>query len=159
MVGVGEMAVTREEGSALKTMALGSCVSLLIRDKVSGTIGMAHVALPDSAISPDRALQRPGHFADTAVPALLKAMERAARAQLQRRSLQVKLAGGANVADPNNTFNIGKRNILAVRKALWGHRLGPMAEDVGKNVSRTVVFEVEDGRVTINNPNIGNWEI
>lgn len=159
MVGVGEMGVTREEGTALKTMALGSCVALLIQDKVSGCIGMAHVALPDSAISPDRAIQRPGHFADTAVPALLKAIERKAMATLQRRSLQIKLAGGANVADPNNTFNIGKRNILAVRKALWGHRLGPMAEDIGKNVSRTVIFHVDDGRVIINNPNIGNWEL
>ena len=159
MVGVGEFAVTREPGAALKTMALGSCVALLIRDRVTSCVGMAHVALPDSTISPERARTRPGHFADTAVPVLIQAMERAVASKIDTRKLQVKLVGGANVADPANTFNIGKRNIMALRKALWAHRLGPMAEDVGKNVSRTVTYYADDGRVVVNNPKIGDWEL
>ncbi|MFW5829957.1 MAG: chemotaxis protein CheD [Planctomycetota bacterium] len=157
MLGVGDFGVSRTPGGMVRTLALGSCVAILIHDRATGCIGMDHVALPDSNIAPERAKQRPGHFADTGVPALLRAMQCAAGSVSKKVS--VKLVGGANVADPNNTFNIGKRNALAVRKALWRYGLGPIAEDLGGNYSRSVSLLVDDGRVLVTSPGRPAWEV
>ena len=61
--------------------------------------------------------------------------------------------------DPNGTFNIGKRNVLAIRKILWKLRLGARKEDVGDNFSRTVSVDVDTGKVLISSPKRGEWEL
>jgi chemotaxis protein CheD len=66
-----------------------------------------------------------------------------------RGSVWVKLAGGASVMDPGGFFDIGKRNILAAKRILWGSSLGPVAEDTGGAMSRTVTLAVTDGETTI----------
>lgn len=159
ILGVGEYDSMIDPGSILKTLALGSCVAVIMLDRKTRCIGMAHVALPDSKISPDRAKERPGHFADTAIPALLKSMTKRAGSVSKGAGLIIKLAGGANVADPNNTFNIGKRNALAIRKVLWKHGLGPVAEDVGGSFSRSVAVYQETGQVMLSSPGRSDWEI
>lgn len=159
MLGVGEYGSTVVTGGILRTLALGSCVAVIFLDRRTHCVGMAHVALPDSKISPERAKERPGHFADTAIPALLADMQRAAGTVSKGAGLIVKLAGGANVADPNNTFNIGKRNALSIRKILWKYGLGPVAEDVGGNFSRSVAVFQESGKVVLTSPGRPDWEI
>jgi chemotaxis protein CheD len=155
-VGVGEIGVARQPGEVLKTMALGSCVAVVLLDKATRIIGMDHVALPESSISPERARERPGYFADTGIPALLAAM---AKVGARRESIIVKLMGGAAVLDPNNTFNIGKRNALAIKKILWSQRMGAVAEDLGGTISRTVAVDVDKGRVVLSSPGKPDWEI
>lgn len=147
-VGIGGMAASNTPGEIIKTMALGSCVGVIMLEPKSRTVGMVHIALPESKIDPERAGKCPGHFADTAIPALLKEMS-AISGITKPRGFVVKIAGGASVMDPNNTFNIGKRNTLAVRKALWKKGLAAVAEDVGGTESRTVYVGVDDGRVNI----------
>ncbi len=66
-----------------------------------------------------------------------------------RGHVWVKLAGGASVMDPGGFFDIGKRNILAAKRILWGSSLGPVAEDTGGSLSRTVSLAVADGGTTI----------
>lgn len=159
MLGVGEYGSTVEAGGVVRTLALGSCVAVIFLDRKTRCVGMAHVALPDSKISPERAKERPGHFADTAIPALLAEMEKRAGSVSKGAGLIVKLAGGANVADPNNTFNIGKRNALSIRKVLWKYGLGPVAEDVGGNFSRSVAVYQENGKVILSSPGRSDWEL
>lgn len=159
LLGVGEYGATINAGGLVKTLALGSCVAVVFLDRKTHCVGMAHVALPDSKISPERAKERPGHFADTAIPALLEDMEKIAGSVSKGAGLIVKLAGGANVADPNNTFNIGKRNALSIRKVLWKYGLGPMAEDVGGNFSRSVAVYQENGKVVLSSPGRADWEL
>lgn len=155
-VGVGGIGVARTKGEVLKTMALGSCVAVVVLDPQTHMVGMDHVALPESSIAPERAHERPGYFADTGIPALLDAM---AKAGAHRASLVVKLVGGAAVLDPNSTFNIGKRNALAIKKILWGQRMGALAEELGGTISRTVTVDVEKGRVVISSPGKPDKEI
>lgn len=150
-IGIGELGVVNEPGEVLKTLALGSCVAVIILDPASRTVGMAHVALPDSEVQPDRARKLPGYFADSAIPVLLEAMQKAG-GNTDLRRLVVKLAGGASVMDQNNTFNIGKRNLLAVKKLLWQKRMGAVAEAVGGKISRTVNIYVDTGKVEITTP-------
>jgi chemotaxis protein CheD len=158
MLGIGEIGATVTPGGVIRTMALGSCVALLILDRKTRCVAMDHIALPDSAVSPDRAESLPGYFADTGVPALLKLIEKTAGGY-SKGNLIVKLTGGANVADPNNTFNIGKRNVLAIKKILWGYGLGPVAEDVGGFHSRTVTLERDSGKIILSSPGRPNWQI
>lgn len=158
VIGIGEYDVTREPGCGLRTFGLGSCVAVVIMDPATRCVAMDHVALPESSISRDKAKRFPGHFADTGIPALLEAMKRAG-VDGKPRSYIVKLAGGANVMDPNNTFNIGKRNVLAVKKALWRYGMGAAVEDVGDRISRTVTVDVDTGTVRISSPARGEWEL
>ncbi|MFA7330161.1 MAG: chemotaxis protein CheD [Candidatus Delongbacteria bacterium] len=148
--GIGELVVSKSAQDELKTMALGSCVGVILLDPVNRIAGLVHVALPEASINPERAQRKPGSFADTAIPALLAEVRRLGWNGQSR--VIIKLAGGATILDANNTFNIGKRNLLAVRKALWEHRLAPLAEETGDSISRTVVVSIATGKVRISTP-------
>jgi chemotaxis protein CheD len=67
----------------------------------------------------------------------------------RRGRLLVKLVGGANIMDPNSTFDIGKRNILAIKKILWENSLGVLVEDIGEDISRNVRVSVDTGKVVV----------
>lgn len=157
-IGVGEHGASRAPGEAVKTYALGSCVAVVLLDPRTRTVGMAHIALPDSEVQPERVKTRPAYFADTGIPALFEAMQ-AHGAAPNGRGMMAKLAGGAKVMDHNSVFNIGKRNVLAIRKILWKYGLGPVAEDVGGEISRTVTVEVSSGKVIIDSAGRGQWTI
>ncbi len=61
--------------------------------------------------------------------------------------------------DVEGLFNIGKRNVLTLKKILWQARLAAVAEDVGGDYSRTVEVFQESGRIVITSPAKGSWEI
>ena len=73
--------------------------------------------------------------------------------------MKVKLVGGASIMDKNEIFNIGKRNLLAVKKIMWAHGLGAVAEEVGGTISRTVSINVSNGEVKIFSPGRGTWTL
>ena len=157
LVGIGGIGMSDKPSEILKTMALGSCVSVIMSSKSKKIIAMAHIALPDSSINPQKVNEIPGYFADIAIPIMLQKL---AQYGVNKTSdITVKLIGGANIMDPRGTFNIGKRNVLAIRKLLWKHRLGAIAEDVGGNYSRTVWVELDTAKVFVSSPKIGKWEI
>lgn len=158
VLGIGDLGASKTPGALVKTFALGSCVGVVMLDPGTRTVGMAHVALPDSKINPEKMRERPGYFADTAVPLLLKEMVRLG-APANGRGIIVKLAGGASIMDPNDTFNIGKRNVLAIKKALWALGMGAVAEDVGGNFSRTLSVAVNTGEIVITCPGRGQWTL
>ena len=128
--------------------------------KPTRAVGLIHVALPESSISPDIVHSRPGYFADTGIPAILREMAACTGAgKAISHGMMVKIAGGANVLDTNNLFNIGKRNVLALKKILWPLGMGPVAEDVGGGFSRTVSVSVASGKITLSSPAKGEWEL
>nr|MBF0222749.1 chemotaxis protein CheD [Desulfobulbaceae bacterium] len=153
-LGVGDFGATNKPGEVLKTMALGSCVGFIVLEPKSRTVGMAHIALSDSQINPSQATAQPGRFADTAVPALLNLV---AQLSKTKQGYIIKLVGGAQVAQMKDTFNIGKRNILAIKKILWQMKLAPVAEDLGGRISRTVTVEVDSGKVELHSPGRPDW--
>lgn len=155
-VGVGDLAVSTDPGAVIKTMALGSCIAVCVFGKSRPAVGMLHLQLPESSINPELAKKRPAMFADTGITLLLTQMQRLG---FSPRDLVIKLAGGAQVMDPNNTFNIGKRNYLATKKILWAQRLWPLQEDVGGTFSRTVTLNVGKASLHISSPGKPDWEI
>jgi chemotaxis protein CheD len=88
-------------------------------------------------------------FADTGIPFLLQAAQEHGA---DKRRLLVFAAGGAQVMDDDSMFSIGKRNCLALRKALWKFGLVAHAEETGGSVARTVRMEVGTGRVWLQSP-------
>lgn len=142
----------------VKTFALGSCVGVVLIHPKARVVGMVHVALPDSTINAAKAQAKPGYFADTGIPALIHQMM-ALGCTGSPKEMVAKIAGGANVMDSNNVFNIGKRNILAVKKVLWDFGLSPRTEDVAGNISRTVTVNGKNGRVLLSSPGKPDWRL
>ena len=158
VLGVGEYGAVKGPEEIIKTYALGSCVAVVVLDPETRCVAMDHVALPESQTAPDKAVEKPGYFADTGIPALMQKMQTLGT-RAGNRKLIVKLVGGANVMDSNNTFNIGKRNVLAIKKELWKFGLGAVSEDVGGSISRTVAVDTLKGKVRISSPGRDDWEI
>jgi chemotaxis protein CheD len=102
--------------------------------------------LPESSIDRSKAETRPFMFADTGIPMLFRSsFERGA----EKRRLVVQVAGGAQMMQEHDAFNIGKRNYLAVRKILWKAGLLIHGEVVGGTVFRTVRLEIGSGKLWI----------
>ncbi len=158
VVGVGEYAVSNIMSESIKTYALGSCIAVVIFDNIKKVAGMVHVALPESKIDINRASELPGYFADTGIPLLVDEVKKKGATHFNK-NLTVKLIGGAQISDPNNTFNIGRRNAMAINKILWKLGMGPKATDIGKNFSRTVEIDVNSCSVIINNATGKKWMI
>ncbi len=156
LVGIGEIAISNKPGEIIKTMALGSCVGIVMLSKKKNIVAMAHVALPDSSINHNKRNNIPGYFADQAIPYLLEGLNKYG---VSTFDITVKLIGGSNIMDSAGIFNIGKRNVLTIRKLLWKYRLGATVEDVGGNYSRTLWVEVDTGKVFISSPKRCEWEI
>jgi chemotaxis protein CheD len=124
----------------------------MMHDPVARVGGMVHYMLPESSLSPEKSQTQPWMFADTGIARLLRgALELGA----DKRRLTVYAAGGAQVLDDNGVFNIGKRNCLALRKALWKAGLTAKAEETGGSVPRTVRLEVGSGRVWLQMAGLG----
>lgn len=157
IIGVGEYHVTCEPGAAVKTLALGSCIAVCVYSEKTPCVGMAHIALPDSKVHPERAKELPAYFADTGLPVLFDALQRLCHCRANQ--CRIKLVGGAQMMDPNNTFNIGKRNALAIKKILWNMGMGPIAEDIGGTISRTVTIDVDTKTTRLTTHGRPDWTI
>ncbi len=144
VVGIADMAVSDTEGEVLVTYALGSCLGLVIHDPVAKVGGMLHAMLPSSSVDPERAASNPARFVDTGVPALFKW---AYRHGAVKERIVVKAVGGARIANGGQTdsFQIGKRNLIALKKLLWKNGVLLRGEETGGNTSRTVSLDVGSG--------------
>jgi chemotaxis protein CheD len=145
-VGMGELCVSADPESVLVTYGLGSCIALCVADPVRHVAGMVHYMLPLSALTPEKAKERPAMFGDTGVPLLFRKL---AELQSKKTDWVVKVIGGASIQDDNKTFEIGRRNYVIVRKLLWAAGLAIRAESVGGSLARTARLAVNDGRVTV----------
>lgn len=142
VVGIADCQASKERQATLVTYALGSCVGVGVFDPSTTVGGLLHILLPESSLDREKAARNPFLFADTGVAALLERCQELGAAQSR---LRVWLAGGSAVMDDRGIFNIGKRNQLAVRKALWKAGLLTLSEDLGGQGSRTVRLELATG--------------
>ena len=155
-VGIGELVISEDVNDNIKTYGLGSCVAVIVYDWRRQIGGLLHVAYPESSVNPERAKTQPGYFADTGVELLMKEFTR--KHSPNRRDLVLRLAGGANVMDANEHFNIGKRNALAIKRELWRLGYGVKNEDLGGSMGRTVSLSVASGKVIVSNGD-DKWEL
>lgn len=144
VVGIGDCQIATEPDVSLVTYALGSCVGITIYDPVTHVGGLLHFMLPESSLDLAKAERTPHVFADTGIPLLFRT---AYQVGAEKKRLVVTVAGGAQMMD--STFNIGKRNILAMKKILWKAGVLVAAEHLGGVVSRTIRLDVKTGNVML----------
>lgn len=131
----------------LTTLGLGSCVGIVLYDKLNKVSGLAHVMLPDSTQIKNNANQ--AKFADTGIDALVAEMEKLGG---KRSRFVAKIAGGAQMfafGGKNDLMRIGERNAVAAKKKLAELNIPLLAEDCGKNYGRTIEFYSENGDLLI----------
>ncbi len=154
-LGIGDYGVSNTPGEVLRTMGLGSCIGVVLLAPHVHAVGLAHIALPSSKTNPRRAKSKPGAYADTAIPALLKVMKEIGVSSASQ--IVAKLAGGATVVDPNNVFNIGNRNQVMVKRVLDYYRIKVVATELGGDLSRNVSVYVDSGKVELSSAGRGKW--
>jgi chemotaxis protein CheD len=142
-VGVSDMKVSSTRGDVIVTHALGSCLGVAIHDETACVGGIVHFMLPLSQIDKEKAAHNPFMFGDQAVPLLF---EEAYRLGAKKERLRVVIAGGAQVFEQEDTFAIGKRNIVIARKLFWKNNVMIAAEHVGGDMPRTMYIEIGSGK-------------
>lgn len=139
-VEMGRIAVARNPESL--TAILGSCIGVTLYHPRFRIGAMAHVVLPKS--TGRNAL--PGKFADTVIPRMIQEIEKAGG---RRAGLVAKMTGGACMFGNTGPFQIGQANANAVRDALDGAGIRILATDIGGSKGRRVVFNADNGELTI----------
>lgn len=144
-IGIGDLKVCRAP-DVLITYALGSCVGVCLLDSMTNVGGLSHVMLPDSTAGGGGGAN-PMRFADLALPMLIRQMEGMGASRLR---MKAKIAGGATMfATASDKFNIGERNVAAVKKFLMQNRIPILAEDTGLDYGRTQLFYPATGVMEI----------
>ena len=146
VVGVGDFRVAGAPSRFLTTYGLGSCVAVLLYDWRKQSGALLHVMMPDSSVAPEKALAQPFAYVDTAVPRMFKAI---ADCGISPKRTRCCLAGGASMIASPAHFEIGKRNVLALKKALWKEGVFIDREEVGGNESRSIRLDLKTGAVTM----------
>ncbi len=147
-VAIARHAVSRAPGRRL-CIGVGSCVVITIFDEAAQCGALAHVLLPEE--TPGMTVGHPARFATTAVPLLVGAL----RARGAAGPYVAKLAGGAGLFADVLTAKgrVGERNVIAARSALETAGIPIVAEDVGGGSGRSVIFDVETGKVAVRKAN------
>jgi chemotaxis protein CheD len=130
VVAMADVKLSNTAGERLLTYALGSCLGVVIHDPVARVAGLLHVMLPDSSIDRTKAERNPAMFVDTGVPLLFR---ESYRLGAKKERIVVKVVGGAHAGatEEADQFQIGKRNLLMLRKLLWKNNVLLHAHDTG----------------------------
>jgi chemotaxis protein CheD len=142
-VGVSDMKISTAAGDVIVTHALGSCIGVAIHDPHSCIGGILHYMLPLSSVDAAKAVHNPFMFGDTGIPRLF---EEAYKLGAKKENLRVVIAGGAQVFEDRDFFDIGKRNTVIARKLFWKNNIMIAAEHVGGHLPRTMYLEIGEGR-------------
>lgn len=156
VVGMGDCVVSKDTEASLVTYALGSCIAVSIYDPVTHVGGLLHFMLPESNAKAGDSVASPFRYADTGTPLLFRT---AYQFGAEKRRLQVAIAGGAAVVEHHELFNIGKRNLVALRKILWRAGVMVHAEDCGGSDSRTVRLDIDTGRFWVRTSTDRDWQL
>ncbi|MBN2184500.1 MAG: chemotaxis protein CheD [Candidatus Krumholzibacteriota bacterium] len=130
------------------TMALGSCVGIVIHDRVEQMGSLAHVMHP----SRDKVKNNsnPAKFVDSAIEHMVTRM---VRCGANRKRFTAKLFGGAqmfkHITGSNGLIQVGLKNIEAARETLKSYDIPVIAESVGGTTGKTILFRIDNGSVYV----------
>jgi chemotaxis protein CheD len=132
----------------MMTMALGSCLALVLYDEESRVGGLAHAMHPWRDGVKNNANR--AKFVDSAITLMVDRMiKRGAR----KERFTAKIFGGAKMFDhvrgDRGVMQIGEKNIVAARRKLLHIGIPIIAECVGGSRGRTVLFDVSNGTVYV----------
>lgn len=133
----------------LVSTVLGSCVAVTLCDPVRGVGAICHAFLPDSE-SFKSTTREPQvcRFVDTALETMYSSM---LKLKVNPDALVVKVFGGASGlmggTERTTLYDIGGRNVRAVRQWLMAHGMPIAKAQVGGNQGRKLHFLTHTGDV------------
>jgi len=138
--------VVAQAPDVIVSQGLGSCVAVILYERLLRLGGLAHVMLPSANTA--EASRCPFHYADSAIPELLQ--ELLARGA-KRPHLSAKLVGGARMfADDTDTrAGIGVLNVRALHRVLRNEEIPLIREEVGGRHGRRLALDLVTGRVLV----------
>lgn len=137
----GEYSASREPAEI--STVLGSCVAACLFDPVSGVGGMTHFLLPSHALDSTVSARYGVHAMELLINEIMKLGG-------DRRRLQAKVFGGANVLGSRNSLlDVGKQNSEFVRRFLATENIPIVAERLGGTNALRVHFMTGTGRAMV----------
>ncbi len=127
------------EKSAVKTV-LGNCVSVCLWDNKLRYGGMNHFVYP---ITKDKNNATP-KFGNVATKVMIKKMYSAGSDPMD---IVAQIIGGANLE--NNNSALGIENVNIARKVLQKEKIKIQSEDIGGNLGRKVIFDMNTGHLMV----------
>ena len=146
LIGIAQMEISDDSSTILCAPHLGSCLGISVYDPKSKRGGMIHCLLPSSASDPQKAKEKPCMYVDTGFVYMLNKMIGMGSA---KSDMIICVAGGAQINDKNNVFEIGKKNYTILRKLMWKNNLLLKGEHIGEELSRTVSLNINTGEVWV----------
>lgn len=136
----------------IMTMALGSCLGIVLYDPEARIGALAHAMHPRRERVKNN--MNRAKFVDSVIPLLL---ERMLRWGARRERIVAKIFGGGRMFDGfegcRGVLEIGGENIIAAREVLRELGIPLVAECVGGRTGRTIVLDVSDGSVLVRHVN------
>jgi chemotaxis protein CheD len=135
-----------EAGTRIRTL-LGSCISVTMWHPQRRIGGMVHCLLPARDVL--ECAEPDGRFVDEA---LLWLMREAVREHTDPAGYRIKLFGGANMfarLGLPNAVQVGRKNSDTATRILECLGLAIDAHDVGKDVYRSIIFDISSGAVWV----------
>ncbi len=143
-LGIGEIYVTTD--AEIISTVLGSCVSVCLYDAKNNVSGMNHHMLPTVPPSSKARDDQEGKYGETALPELLRRMRQRG---MNPGSTTAKIFGGAKMLSQLSFGLISERNVTVARDILRQHGIRIVAEDVGGERGRKILFKTDSGKVLV----------
>lgn len=123
---------------------LGSCVAACIRDTVSKAGGLNHFLLPEGTENSD--VLQSSRYGVNAMEVLINDL---LKMGAQKKNLEAKVFGGAQVIQTTAMAAVGTQNGDFVKGYLKSEEIPILAEDLGGESPRRIYFYPETGKVSV----------
>jgi chemotaxis protein CheD len=148
-----------DRDSRIRTV-LGSCVSLTFWHPNLLVGGMCHYMLPNRSQEQRKVAGRvlDGRYADEAIEMMTNEINAVG---MPHREYEVKLFGGGNMFPDcsNRVSNVGIKNVDTARRLVKKHGFNCVAEHLGGDGHRNVIFNVWSGHVWVKHAVIARKEV
>ncbi|MEN3051995.1 MAG: chemotaxis protein CheD [Candidatus Methanosuratincola petrocarbonis] len=138
LVGMGEIGVSKE--APLSTLALGSCLAVIVYDRSNKIGGLLHGMLPSGRGKP---LPK---YLDYGINMLISKIVEAGG---EKEMLVSGLVGGGTIFNFGGELAIGRRNIDFAKSYLKSLGIPILIEEVDGRRGRSLVFDVKTGTVLV----------
>ncbi len=132
----------------MMTMALGSCIGIVLFDASAKVGALAHVMHPRRSRVKNNANRI--KFVDTAIPLIV---DRMVECGARREAIVAKIFGGARMFESalgvKGVLQIGDENVATAREQFGALGIPIVAERVGGARGRTILFDLSTGRVRV----------
>ncbi len=125
----------------LRSLAIGSCISIAAYDCEAGIGAMAHIMLPGRA--PEESSER-SRYAEDAIEEMIGMM---VEAHSQRGNIEVCLVGAGNVLQKEDD-TICDANIRSIAQALEQRNIPIRATVLGGTNRKSIFLDIETGNVS-----------